>query len=380
MIKYDAGSFGFAILFRLHGSAVFKSIFPALISSALFLILYFYADIYQNRFVLMYHPYPMTALIAALTFLLAFRANFAYNRYWEAFTAIHQMHSKWIDVAMDVAAFHLQSDIYANKRPPAFGSHPELQFIERERERRQEMSYLDLQEHLEEVLPQKGMHKFLTAITVTNAMKARRRKRKERKEKKEKEKDDDDDDLPRSPKENRQHNRCGFSSEKIMIGNPGMSRKHDRRKTMTVASKIRTLNHSGVWKAGDRPVFLEECAHLLSLLSAVALSTLRNDLETASTPLITFVPGEPFPHVDPDDYTADVRREWTKSTHRTVTVLRYLFGSSRTPAARTLYNAARPFRVFGGVSDAEIEMLQAARGPLAKVALCTMWVQEFISR
>ena len=47
---------------------------------------------------------------------------------------------------------------------------------------------------------------------------------------------------------------------------------------------------------------------------------------------------------------------------------------------RTLYNAARPFRVVGGVSDAEIELLQAARGPLAKVALVSMWLQEFISR
>lgn len=82
----------------------------------------------------------------------------------------------------------------------------------------------------------------------------------------------------------------------------------------------------------------------------------------------------------PDAYSADVRREWTKSTHMSVTVLRYLFGNSRNPAARTLYNAARPFRVIGGVSDAEVEMLQAARGPLAKVALCTMWLQEFITR
>jgi hypothetical protein len=45
-----------------------------------------------------------------------------------------------------------------------------------------------------------------------------------------------------------------------------------------------------------------------------------------------------------------------------------------------LYNAARPFRVIGGVSDAEIELLQAARGPLAKVALVSMWLQEFITR
>ena len=45
-----------------------------------------------------------------------------------------------------------------------------------------------------------------------------------------------------------------------------------------------------------------------------------------------------------------------------------------------LLNTCRPFTVLGGVSDAEIEVLQRARGPLAKTALCTMWLQEFISR
>ena len=45
-----------------------------------------------------------------------------------------------------------------------------------------------------------------------------------------------------------------------------------------------------------------------------------------------------------------------------------------------MYNAARPFGVLGGVSDAECDMLQKARGPYAKVALCTMWLQEFLSR
>jgi hypothetical protein len=44
------------------------------------------------------------------------------------------------------------------------------------------------------------------------------------------------------------------------------------------------------------------------------------------------------------------------------------------------YNASRPFSVVGGVSDAEVQALQKARGPLAKVALCTIWLQEFVAR
>jgi hypothetical protein len=141
-----------------------------------------------------------------------------------------------------------------------------------------------------------------------------------------------------------------------------------------------TANHIPAWDYDKPPLFLQEIAHLLSLLSAVAFSTLRNDLEQADSPLITFVPNAPWPHVDPDAYTADVRKDWDTTEHRTIAVIRYISGWSRTKKSRTLYNAARPFRVIGGVSDAEIELLQAARGPLAKVALVSMWLQEFMVR
>ena len=52
----------------------------------------------------------------------------------------------------------------------------------------------------------------------------------------------------------------------------------------------------------------------------------------------------------------------------------------RDPETRTRYNAARPLPVIGGVSDAEIQMLQMARGPYAKVQLCFGWLSEFIIR
>lgn len=103
-------------------------------------------------------------------------------------------------------------------------------------------------------------------------------------------------------------------------------------------------------------------------------------MEQADSPLTTFIPGVPWPHVDPDAYGADVRKDWAHSTHRSITVLKYLFGLSRSPADRTLYNAARPFRVVGGVSDQEVELLAAARGASAKVALVFMWLEEFVSR
>jgi len=127
-------------------------------------------------------------------------------------------------------------------------------------------------------------------------------------------------------------------------------------------------------------LFLEECAHLLSLMSAVAFSTLRNDLPEAESPLTVFEPGLPWPQVDPDNYRGKVRQDWTRSKYRAYVVFQFLLGRSRNDNARTLYNAARPFRVIGNVSDAEIEKLQEARGPLAKVTLVSMWLLELISR
>jgi hypothetical protein len=127
-------------------------------------------------------------------------------------------------------------------------------------------------------------------------------------------------------------------------------------------------------------LFLEECAHLLSLMSAVAFSTLRNDLPEAESPLTVFEPGLPWPLVDPDGYRGRVRKGWTQSKSKMYSALQFALGRSRNDKARTLYNAARPFRVIGNVSDMEIEKLQEARGPLAKVSLVSMWLLELISR
>jgi len=95
--------------------------------------------------------------------------------------------------------------------------------------------------------------------------------------------------------------------------------------------------------------------------------------------------GAPFPAADPDAITADVRADWgTPQEFSEFATLKFLFGLSRNEAGRALYNAARPFRVIGGVSDNEVLLLQAARGPSAKVrilsvvqyvACCVCWVR-----
>jgi predicted membrane chloride channel (bestrophin family) len=344
------------------GSAVFKSLTPSLLSSGIYLLLHFFKDIDSNdEEALIGHPYAIGAFIAALTFLLAFRANFAYNRYWEACTAVHQMHSKWLDVGTEMAAFHLQSARYDDRKPPAFGAHPHIKCLERERERLNEPTLEDLEEQLEGMTD--AAQSLRSRMGFLKKNKSKKRTKAAAKP------------IQKSINAAVTHNTT--TTPTITDGIFGFQQLNwilRRRKTVI---KIATGKRKNEY---DPSPFLLEGAHLLSLLSACAMSTLRNDLEQAESPLTTFKPGQPWPHVDPDDYSADVRKDWTMSTHRTWTVLKYLFGFSRTSATRTLYNAARPFRVVGGVSDAEIAMLQAARGPMAKVALCSLWLQEYITR
>ena len=91
MITYVNGSFGTTILLRVHGSALYKSALPALISTAIFLIMAYtlpsskvFLSAAKNippdeePVKLFLHPYPMQALVTAFTFLLVFRANYRY--------------------------------------------------------------------------------------------------------------------------------------------------------------------------------------------------------------------------------------------------------------------------------------------------------------
>ena len=268
------------------------------------------------------------------------------------------MHSKWLDVGMELAAFHLQMNRY--NKPPSFGEHPEIKCLERERERLNKMTPVQYQQLLE-----MGSDEFSLPRKIKSFFRSRRKGIVQ-----------SDPSANLSTGALKMNINKGIPLQKKGFGQIVAPLSPSLSSTKIVSTRV--LN--GGLECNQAPLFLQEGAHLLSLLSAVAMSTLRNDIEAAESPLATFQPAAPWPHVDPDAYSADVRKDWARSTHRSWTVIRYLLGISRSEKDRTLYNAARPFRVIGGVSDAEVEMLRAARGPLAKVALCSMWLQEFISR
>lgn len=305
----------------------------------------------------------------------------------EAVSSVHQMQSKWLDVGMELAAFHLQCSAYETCRPPTFGKHPELKHLQRERERLHAFTIEELQAQLD--TQQKTSNRIKRQVS---------RVFRRRMPPKSDELPVTDDSHPISSRRTRPIPKSINATDstrnipmrqpthqrsKTILGVFGKTTSTSKRsKTVAVAPSVVSSQKqsSKPWEEDKPPLFLQEAAHLLSLLSAVSFSTLRNDLEQIGTPLTVFYPGAAWPHVDPDSYHADVRKDWSRSTHRSWTILQYLAGRSRTPRARALYNHARPFRVVGGISDAEMQLLQAARGPLAKVALCTMWLQEFITR
>jgi hypothetical protein len=111
----------------------------------------------------------------------------------------------------------------------------------------------------------------------------------------------------------------------------------------------------------------------------VALTTLRNDCDDVESPLGVYTPGQKWPEVDPHHLPKEVRQQAYEQGPFMRNV-RYLLGIDQTKHARTIYNAARPMLVIGGVSDNEIAFLQRARGPHAKTQLVWSWVSDLIIR
>ncbi len=96
MIEYFRGPYGTNLLFRWHGSALAKAFLPGLFSVSIYLSLHY---VYHNdthttdpgyiNFVS--NPYAIGVLVSSVSFLIIFRANYGYARYWEACTTVHQV-------------------------------------------------------------------------------------------------------------------------------------------------------------------------------------------------------------------------------------------------------------------------------------------------
>lgn len=366
MIIYNESYFGFPLLSRFRGSPVVKALTPTILSTGVMIgVHYLYGAPDIDTWESVDHPYAVGVLMSAFTFLLTFRANFAYNRYWEAVGAVHMMHSKWIDAGVNVAAFHLQSDQYKESMPRSFGKNPNLTLTRRRFRGGNTRKNSDVNSDL------KSTREWLESQNKSLFHKIFFKKRKNRKTKNKRE------SYVGTPTRRKldEHSDSFMKRIPSIETNPSDDSFVFEDDHLPYESRL-----DGGIKNEKSSLFFQEMTHLLSLLSAVALSTLRHDIEFAETPLGTYVTNQPWPPVDPDHPDAKVIRNQYIDNSIFATVMMYLFGYTRSSYHRTLYNATRPFKVIGGVSDAEATLLLEARGPFAKVTLVLLWIQEFYQR
>lgn len=288
------------------------------------------------------------------------------------------MLSKWLDVGMNLAAFHYQCRQYQKVRPPAFGRNPNIRNMTRERERQERMTEEETRAKL--LIPEEEARLRQNQSNVIMAMWQSRRRQRQKEIQKMYRK------IPTKCihlKTPRTGHSLPVPSQSPLRGGRNRHQRGETRPSQQFPTEfLQDLQQEQTQKGGvvTPSLFLQESAHLLSLLSAVAMSTLRSDNLEAEPPLVEHIPGRPWPPVDPDRLSPEIRAEFNEPS-RFWTAVRFLFGLKRRSQREvTLYNAARPLRVLGGVSDDEMEALRMARGPEAKVTLCSMWLQEFITR
>ena len=96
MIIYDRKAFGINLLLRFHGSAVFRGAFMGILSVVCFILMRkLWSEPGTRTADEISHPYAVGVLVATLTFLLVFRTQQAYARYWEAATSVYHMVRAW---------------------------------------------------------------------------------------------------------------------------------------------------------------------------------------------------------------------------------------------------------------------------------------------
>eukprot|EP00978_Attheya_sp_CCMP212_P008998 scaffold21187_cov54-Attheya_sp.AAC.3 len=379
MIEYYKGAYSLNLLFRIHGSAIYKGAIPGLFSVAIF----FMIDVWwrgSDPEPDLEHPYAVGVLVSSVSFIIIFRANYGYQRYWEACGATHHFMSKWLDATVHTATFHMQQSHYNAIKPPSYWDWPDLNKFNLTRDREQEnrdmsVSISNLRTDDDGFMPQE-VRKVLKSINYVEDTHKRKHAQ-------------DSNRKPHTPPEY-SHDPLYLLGPGQLDGGWGQLYKDDptagpNTYYSAIDESIMRDSKEG-WegfastKGGRTPaLFLQELAHLSSLLCAVAMTTLRNDVEGFESPLDMHIPGADWPEADPDKLPKEQRQDiYSNSWIRKI--MRFLFSYDRSPKSRTRYNASRPMPVLGGVSENEIAFLQRAKGPSAKVTLVWMWLSEFIIR
>lgn len=113
MIVYSKGWGGCSLLCQVRGTSWPQAILPAFISTVLGVIIGVVSDfneLVETRELFMEHPYPFQLYAFIVGFLIVFRTNFAYQRYWEGRSTIAQMDGKLLDGACMAITFDATGD------------------------------------------------------------------------------------------------------------------------------------------------------------------------------------------------------------------------------------------------------------------------------
>lgn len=370
MIPYSKSFLGLNLIFRINGSPVYRAAIPGIMSVIIFCLLEKYNNYYTGdgdlakKYVI--HPYGVGVLISSVSFLIVFRANYGYQRYWNACGDVHQMMSKWLDAVTHTGVFHMQCHHYDHIKPPSYFDTHDLNQYGFNRDRECEVDFRRMNK-----TDQHSYRKLESVVKSIDKVKSS---------------DSMDESVGSS------FNKY-TTSQKKAIHDPTHLLSEGRKDGgwgplfNDETSTYYNMKDPDSWRRGEAKgfastvggrtpsLFLQELIHLASLTVAVAFSTLRSDIEGTEAPLDMYKPGSPWPEVDPDKL-----KKGKGSMAGIKDSLMYLTGFDKSPAKRTEHNAMRPLPVIGGVSENEIAFLQRARGPSAKVTLAWHWLSEHIIR
>jgi len=378
MIDYFKGVYGINLLFRVHGSALYKGSIAGILAIIIYLLIELQWNSGNRVSDDLDHPYGVGVLVSSVSLLIIFRANFGYQRYWEGVGAIHHSMSKFMDATMHVAVFHLQSKEYDGIRPPSFFDCDDLNKLNLTRERRrqtEDVSSIYMEHAMKSVVDMEKVHSDpIVDESVASASAHQGVMR-----------NVIDSIVPPSPlrKEKLQRSVWNTATKRSMTpteeeGSDVLKRAMGNLNAFP-SSQVPNENFASRPNGQTPPLFLQELAHLSSLLCAVTLSTLRNDIEDKESLLDVYSPGSPWPAADPDKLPKDTKLRFQHRS-KLVTIISYWLGLDRLPGKRNMYNVSRPLLVLGGVSDCEVQYLRMARGPYAKAELAFQWFGDFFIR
>mmetsp|Transcript_38900 Transcript_38900/g.121539 ORF Transcript_38900/g.121539 Transcript_38900/m.121539 type:complete len:417 (+) Transcript_38900:172-1422(+) len=116
MLVYKKGYLGIFLLFRLSGTAWPHGVMPGLISATVGLMLGLLKKVdvvLTDDTQFLVNPYPYQLFTYIVGFILVFRTNFGYARYWDGLDAVQRMGAKWLDGACMAIAFDAQADPFS---------------------------------------------------------------------------------------------------------------------------------------------------------------------------------------------------------------------------------------------------------------------------